>query len=111
MGSRMGGKQVTGATRVYALVGDPLIAARSPQLFNRLFAEQGVDAICVPFAVKADALEGFVAGARSIANLDGLLITMPHKQRMVGLVDELHPTARDVGALNVVRCHPDGRWV
>jgi shikimate dehydrogenase len=111
MGSMIGGKQVTGTTRMYGLVGDPLIAARSPQLFNRLFAEQGVDAICVPFTVKADALEDFIVGARTIANLDGLLITMPHKQRMLSLVDELHATARDVGALNIVRCHPDGRWV
>lgn len=111
MGSMIGGKQVTGSTRLYGLVGDPLIAARSPQLFNGLFAEQGVDAICVPFTVKAEALEAFVAGARNIANLDGLLITMPHKQRMVEIVDDLHPTARHVGAINIVRCHPDGRWV
>ena len=104
-------KQVTGITRLYGLVGDPLHAARSPQLFNQLFAEQNVDAVCVPFTVKANDLEAFVAGARTIANLDGLLITMPHKQRMLGLVDELHVTARQVGALNIVRCHPDGPWV
>jgi shikimate dehydrogenase len=104
-------RHVTGTTRLYGLVGAPLNAARSPQLFNRLFAEQSVEAICVPFTVEANDLAAFVAGARTIANLDGLLITMPHKQRMLSFVDELHPTARQVGALNIVRCHPDGRWV
>lgn len=36
---------------------------------------------------------------------------MPHKQRMLSFVDELHPTARQVGAVNVIRCDEDGRWV
>jgi shikimate dehydrogenase len=102
---------ITGKTRLYGLVGDPLTAAKSPQLLNQLFAEQRVDAACVPFWVKAENLSGFVSGARAIGNLSGMLVTMPHKQRMLAFVDELHPTARQVGALNVIRCEADGRWV
>jgi len=102
---------ITGTTRLYGLVGDPLTAAKSPELWNRLFVEQRADAVCVPFWVKADDLAAFVSGARAIRNLSGVLVTMPHKQRMMSLVDELHPTARQVGALNIVRCDDDGRWV
>jgi shikimate dehydrogenase len=102
---------ITGKTRLYGLVGDPLTAAKSPQLLNQVFAEQRVDAACVPFWVKAGNLSAFVTGARAMANLSGLLVTMPHKQRMLEFVDELHPTARQVGALNVIRCEADGRWV
>jgi shikimate dehydrogenase len=102
---------ITGTTRLYGLVGDPLTTAKSPELLNRLFIEQRADAACVPFLVKADDLSAFVTGARAIGNLAGVLVTMPHKQRMLALVDELHPTARQVGALNVIRCHDDGRWV
>src|SRR4029079_6028163 len=75
------------------------------------FSDQGADAVCVPFQVGADGLSAFVTGARVMKNLAGVLVTMPHKQRMMAFVDELHPTARQVGALNVVRCHDDGRWV
>ena len=100
-----------GTTRLYGLVGDPLTTAKSPQLFNRLFTEQGVDAVCVPFQVKADDLTAFVAGARATRNLSGILVTMPHKQRMLSFVDELHSTARQVGAMNVIRCDDDGRWI
>src|SRR6266702_4686623 len=50
---------ITGKTRLYGLVGDPLTAARSPQLLNQVFAEQHVDAACVPFWVKAGNLSGF----------------------------------------------------
>ncbi|WP_082517383.1 shikimate dehydrogenase family protein [Variovorax sp. Root318D1] len=102
---------VTGTTRLYGLVGDPLTTAKSPELLNRLFIEKRADAVCVPFAVKDDDLAAFVTGARALGNLSGVLVTMPHKQRMLSFVDELHPTARQVGALNVIRCDKDGRWV
>jgi shikimate dehydrogenase len=100
---------VTGRTRVLVLIGDPIHAAKSPQLFNPLFVTQGRDAICIPMQVQADGLDAFVAGIRRVTNLDGLLVTMPHKIRMVELVDELHPSARAVRAVNVVR-NLHGRW-
>src|SRR5207247_10835266 len=102
---------IKGTTRLYALFGDPLTTAKSPELLNRLFIEQRADAVCVPFRVKADDLSAFVTGARAVGNLSGVLVTMPHKQRMFAFVDELHPTASQVGALNVIRCDDDGRWV
>jgi shikimate dehydrogenase len=102
---------IAGTTQLYALVGDPLTAAKSPQLFNPLFVEQRVDAVCVPFCVKAEDLSAFVTGARAIRNLSGVLVTMPHKQQMLAFVDELHPTAREVGAVSVIRCLDDRRWV
>src|SRR5881394_3052768 len=102
---------IKGTTRLYGLAGDPLTTAKSPELLNRLFIEQRADAVCVPFRVKADDLSAFVTGARAVGNLSGVLVTMPHKQRMLAFVDELHPTACQVGALNVIRCHDDGRWV
>jgi shikimate dehydrogenase len=102
---------ITGRTRLYGLIGNPIEAAKSPELLNDLFVAQGVNAVCIPFPVQPDALPAFVQGARALGNLDGLLVTMPYKQRMLAFVDELHPTSRQVGALNIVRCHADGRWV
>jgi len=102
---------ISGTTRLYGLVGDPLSTAKSPRLLNQLFIEQRADAVCVPFCVKSDDLPAFVTGARAMGNLSGLLVTMPHKQRMLAFVDELDSTARQVGALNVIRCEADGRWV
>ena len=102
---------IKGTTRLYGLVGDPLTTARSPELLNRVFLEQHADAVCVPFHVEADALPAFVSGARTLRNLAGVLVTMPHKQRMMAFVDDLHPTARQVGAINVIRCDDGKRWV
>jgi shikimate dehydrogenase len=102
---------ITGNTRLYGLVGSPLDSARSPELLNRLFIERRVDAACIPVVVDANDLPAFVTGARAMRNLSGVLVTMPHKQRMLDFVDELHPSAHQVGAVNVIRCNDDGRWV
>jgi shikimate dehydrogenase len=94
---------------VLVLVGDPIHAAKSPQVFNPLFLAQERDAICIPMQVASDGFDAFVAGMRRVANLDGLLVTMPHKIRMAELVDELHPSAGAIGAVNIVR-NAQGRW-
>lgn len=102
--------RITGSTRIYGLIGTPLKSAKSPMLLNTLFTEAQVDAVCIPLEVGTGGLAEFVRGMRSVSNLAGLLITMPHKQSMLDVVDVLHPTAQQIGAINVVRCHPDGRW-
>jgi shikimate dehydrogenase len=110
MGTTPQATEVTGRTRLLLLVGDPIDSAKSPQLFNPLFASKGRNAICIPMQVPADGLTAFVAGVRQVANLDGLLITMPHKTRMIEFLDELHPSARALRAVNIVR-NSNGRWI
>src|SRR5437867_11251621 len=73
---------IKGTTRLYGLVGDPLTTAKSSELLNRLFIEQGAVAVCVPCHVEADDLSAFATGARVRKNLTGVLVTMPPKQPM-----------------------------
>jgi shikimate dehydrogenase len=46
----------------------------------------------------------------TIANLDGLLVTVPFKARMVPFASRLGATARTIGAVNALRREPDGSW-
>jgi shikimate dehydrogenase len=101
---------VSGTTRLYGLIGDPLHAARSPQLFNELFAEHRLDAVCIPLNVKAGDLRQFVTGVRTLRNLAALLVTMPHKTAMLELVDVLDPTSRQAKVINIIRCDANGNW-
>jgi shikimate dehydrogenase len=55
-------------------------------------------------------LEGFFRGIRAAQNVDGLFVTMPHKSRMLALLDDADPSARRVGAVNVARRETGGRW-
>ena len=102
---------VTGTTRLYAILGDPLARVRSPERFNTIFAERGIDAVMVPAEVDASGFDATVAGFKRLRNCDGLIITMPHKHAMLAHVDELRPNGRLVGAINAARRMDDGRWV
>lgn len=102
---------VTGTTRLYAILGDPLARARSPERFNALFAERGIDAVLVPAEVDAAGFEAAVAGFKRLRNCDGLILTMPHKRAMCAYVDQLHDNGRLAGAINAARRLEDGRWV
>jgi shikimate dehydrogenase len=100
--------EISGTTKIYGLVGDPLDEARSPVMMNNFFASQRLDAVCVPMNVPFGALSNFVTGVRTLKNLAGLLITMPHKTRMVDFIDHLHPTSAHVGSVSVVRFDESG---
>ena len=68
---------------------------------NAAFAASGLDAIYVPFHVAAASLADCVRGFRA-GDVAGLNVTVPHKEAMVGLVDELRPRAGACGAVNTV---------
>ncbi|UCH48148.1 MAG: shikimate dehydrogenase [Betaproteobacteria bacterium] len=102
---------IDGNTRVYAVIGDPVSAVRSPEWFNMLFDKNGVNAVLIPLQVGRDDLAAAFAGLKTMRNLDGLVVTMPHKAPMCQLLDELGPAARTVEAVNAARREPDGRWI
>ncbi|MET9402679.1 shikimate dehydrogenase [Kitasatospora sp. NPDC002965] len=101
---------ISGRTRLFAVLGDPIAQAKAPALLNPLFAESGVDAVLVPVHAPADRLDDVVRGLKATANLDGLLVTVPHKLAMCAHADELSDTATLLGSTNALRREPDGRW-
>jgi shikimate dehydrogenase len=102
--------EISSAARLYGIVGDPVDVVRSPGFYNAEFARLGLDAVFVPLAVAAADLAVAWRGLTSIRNLDGLLVTMPHKRAVVPLLDTLAPTARLTDTVNIARRLPDGRW-
>ena len=102
---------VNGSTRLYAIIGDPLSHVRTPAVFNQRFREAGIDAVCVPLHFRADGLRAAFAALKALVNLDGFIVTAPHKQAAVALCDDVVGEAKLVGALNTVRRSADGRLV
>ncbi|MDR5835614.1 shikimate dehydrogenase [Caballeronia sp. LZ034LL] len=102
---------VGGDTRLFAIVGDPIAQARSPLVFNAIFQRMGVNAVLVPMQIPAAALETAIAGLKRIANLDGIVVTVPHKIAMTNWVDRLLPIAQKVGAINCMRRAESGEWI
>lgn len=103
--------KVTGVTRLYIVIADPVAQVQSTHLYNRLSAERGVDAVFVPVQFGADAFETSIAAFRKMKNLRGIIPTIPHKARMLSVVDEASPRARMVGAVNSIRIDENGRWI
>ena len=99
---------ITGRTRIFAILGDPVAHVRTPQGFNALAAARGYDGVMVPVQVSAADLPAMVAGLRAMANVGGVIATVPHKTAIVPLLDTLSETARRIGAVNAVRREPDG---
>ena len=102
--------RVTGATRVFGIVGDPIVQARSPEVYCERFAAEGMNAVMIPLQVSADDFDTVMPGLMRIGNLDGLLITAPHKSRMTAFADRLGTTAQCIGAVNALRRDADGSW-
>lgn len=101
---------ITGKTRLFVIIADPVYHLRTPQVFNDQFEREGTDSIMVAAHVAPENLGAFVIGLRAMRNLAGLIVTIPHKQAMTGFCDQLAPTARRVGSVNAVRIS-DGAFI
>ncbi|NLX41845.1 MAG: shikimate dehydrogenase [Chloroflexi bacterium] len=92
---------ITGHTSLVGLLGWPVGHTISPPMHNAAFAALQMDWCYVPFAVPPEQLATAVAGARALG-LRGLNATVPHKQALLDLVDELTPEAAAIGAVNTL---------
>jgi shikimate dehydrogenase len=103
--------EITGRTRLFGIVADPVGHVRTPMVFNARFAARRQDAVLVPFHVAPEGLAAVFDGFRAMRNFGGFIATVPHKAAAVALCDEVSETGRAVGAVNTIRRDPDGRLV
>lgn len=98
---------VRGTTRVLAVLGWPVRHSLSPPMQNAALEALGLDYVYVPLEVAPDDLPAAVAGLRA-AGLVGFNATIPHKEALVSLVDQLTPAAERTGSVNTVHFTPAG---
>lgn len=90
----------------YGLIGFPLGHSFSRGFFTEKFAREGIDAEYVNFEIPdASMLLDVICDN---PKLRGLNVTLPHKQAVIPLLDELSDEAREIGAVNVIRIR-DGK--
>ncbi len=94
---------VSGFTQVVAVIEYPITQVKSPENFNRFFADQQLDSVMIPVDIAPEAVADFLQALRGWHNMSGVLVTVPHKQRAAALVDELTPRAQHLNAINVIR--------
>ncbi len=100
---------ITGSTRLFGIIADPISQVRTPEVLNAYFAAHGIDAVMVPMHVSADGLPAAMQAFRQMKNLGGIIVTVPHKTEVAALCDVLGPAGRAIGSINTIRRLPDGR--
>jgi shikimate dehydrogenase len=70
-------------------------------MHNAAFAELGIDAVYVPYAVTPERLSRAVETARALG-IAGFNVTLPHKAAIMPLLSAIEPGARAIGAVNTV---------
>ncbi|MEM5313817.1 shikimate dehydrogenase [Paraburkholderia sp. JHI869] len=100
---------ITGKTGVFFMVADPIDQVRTPEIFNQVFAQCGIDAVMVPLHVKQDHLVGTVRSVFESPTTRGMVLSIPHKTAAAQLVDVLSAGAQIANSVNAIRRNPDGK--
>jgi shikimate dehydrogenase len=91
----------TGSTRLAAVIGSPVRHSLSPLLHNTAFDHLGLDWVYLAFEVPEGAAADALAAMRAL-DIAGLSVTMPHKEAVADLCDDLSADAQALRAVNCV---------
>jgi len=101
--------QISGRTKITGIFGYPVEHTLSPAMHNTVFKELGLDFCYVPFLVHPDYLKDAVKAIRAL-NLCGVNVTVPHKEKVMPLLDEINEEASFIGAVNTI-LNSEGRLI
>ncbi|MEM9567768.1 MAG: shikimate dehydrogenase [Cyanobacteria bacterium P01_E01_bin.34] len=100
---------INGVTQLLGLMGDPVAHSLSPAMHNAALAHMGVNAVYLPLPVKSDRIGTALSGFSAIS-MQGINVTIPHKQTVLPFLDDISDTARQVGAVNTIYPLASGGW-
>jgi len=101
-----------GAKAITGVIGDaPSHYSRSPSLWNAAFEELGLDAVYLPFDIGDDQLPHLLTLLRQCERFWGANVTVPHKLRIMKLLDAIDPGAARIDAVNTIVRTKDGRLI
>ncbi len=93
----------------YGLIGFPLGHSLSRDYFNTKFSSEGIDAEYLNFEIPD--INSLKAILLTTPELRGLNVTIPYKQSIIPLLTDIHPTAKAIGAVNVVKVGHKGKKI
>jgi 3-dehydroquinate dehydratase/shikimate dehydrogenase len=101
-------EKISRDAKIFGVIADPVRHSISPVVHNRAFQARRLDAVYLPFLVRAAQLKDFFILAEKLP-LSGFSVTIPHKQRIIRYLDQVEPLARRIGAVNTV-WRKAGKW-
>jgi shikimate dehydrogenase len=90
---------INGKTVLYGILGNPVTHSLSPAMHNAALAASGIDAVYLPFP--APDIAAAITGIRGLG-VQGVSVTIPHKEAVMELLDSIDSVAEKIGAVNTV---------
>jgi shikimate dehydrogenase len=97
----------SGETRLAGVMGWPVAHSKSPRLHGFWLRQLNVDGAYLPLSVAPEKLLDAVTGLTALG-FRGVNLTIPHKEAVMPLCDQLDETARRIGAVNTIVVAKDG---
>ncbi|MFO0945072.1 MAG: shikimate dehydrogenase [Planctomycetota bacterium] len=94
-------ESINAETGIYGVIGDPIAQSLSPLVHNTCFQELGLNKVYVPIRIPVECLDRFLAGMGSIP-VEGLSVTIPHKQNILPFGQISDPLVRATGSANTM---------
>ena len=92
---------ISGKTKLVGLFGWPVSHSFSPAMHNAAFVAAGLNWVYLPFPLHPDDVETAVPALPALS-IQGVNVTVPHKQAVMPLLDEIDVGAQAVGAVNTI---------
>lgn len=99
--------KINSSTKLYGIFGHPISHSFSPVMHNAAFAELGLNCVYVAFDILPENLSKAVDSIRELS-IQGINVTIPHKQDIMNFMDEISDAAQYTGAVNTVK-NTDGK--
>jgi shikimate 5-dehydrogenase len=103
-------ENLSGESRLFPIIGDPIRYVESPARLTASFDARGHNGVCVPMQVAEDDLGTVMRGLAATPNVDGLLVTMPHKAAAFGYCATSSDRAGLLGVVSIIRRNQDRSW-
>ena len=93
--------EINGKTGITGIFGYPIEHTFSPVMHNAAFSNLGLNYCYIPFLVSPEHLKDAVQSIRAL-NMRGVNVTIPHKQSVMPMLDEIKEEAAFIGAVNTI---------
>jgi len=103
--------EINGNTQVLVHLAYPSAHLQTPRLFNARCRARAYNAILVPWQVQPAALPQVLNALRVSDSVIGMIVTIPHKETVAALCDQLEGAAKRLTVANVVRKTPEGMLI
>ena len=87
--------------KIAGVIGDPINHTRSPLIHDYWIKKNNINCFYVPLCVKSSDLEKKLKFIRELG-FCGLNVTIPHKEKIMYLADEIMESAKVIGAANTI---------